>query len=174
MTNKKNWRVHETVSTGLTALECIIDMASIDSLSFDWIVNSSTTEFQEEMQGRSLEVVLECKKVRAKEKNRFATQRLRQKKTDLIVDLERQLSEKERKGREIKEKENQMIEVRDGMRRRQDRLVDEIVCSWGLDNQIYTLDVASGSFDVVRRVVEPFSQTGGYGMQEDSFREGDM
>ena len=149
-------------------------MASIDSLSFDWIVNSSTTEFQHEMQGRSLEVVMECKKVRAKEKNRFATQRLRQKKTDLIVDLERQLSEKERKGREIKEKENQMIEVRDGMRRRQDLLVDEIVCSWGLDNQIYTLDVASGSLDVVRRVVEPFSQTGGYGMQEDSFREGDM
>ena len=170
---QKNWRVHETVSTGLTALECIIDMASIDSLSFDWIVNSPTTEFQDVMRGRSLEVIIECKKVRAKEKNRLATQRLRQKKMDLIVDLERQLSEKVREGKEIKEKENQAIETRDGMRREQDRLIDEIVCSQGLDNKIYTIDVVSGSCHIVRRVVEPFSQTGGHGLQEDSLREGD-
>ena len=149
-------------------------MASVDSLSFDWIVNSPTAEFQFEMQGHSLEVVMECKKVRAKEKNRLATQRLRQRQTDLIADLERQLSEKKRKGRELKEMENRAMEERDGMRRRTDRVVDEIVRSRGLDNQIYTIDVAGGNFDIVRRVAEPFLQTGGHGMQEDSFRGWDM
>ena len=157
----------------MTASECTIDMVSIDHLSFDRIVNSRVTEFQEMMQGRPLEVIVECRKVRTREKNRLATQRLRQKKVDFIVELERKLSEEERKGREMKEKENQAIEARDGMRRRQDLFVDEIVCSQGLDNQIYTIDLASGSFDIVRRVVEPFSQTGGHGLQEDSFREGD-
>ena len=170
---QKNWSVHETVSTGLTASEWIIDMASIDVLSFDRIVNSRTTEFQDMMRGRPLEVVIECRKVRTREKNRLATQRLRQGKADLIVELERKLFEKVREGKEIKEKENQAIETRDGMRREQDRLIDEIVCSQGLDNKIYTIDVASGSCDIVRRVVEPFSQTGGHGLQEDSLREGD-
>ena len=170
----KNWKICETGSIGLSASKCVIDMASIDSLSFDWIVGSPIAEFQEEMRGRSCEVIRRCKEVRLREKNRVAQQQLRQRKVDMIADLERQLSEKERKGREIKETENRMIEVRDGMRREQDLLVDEIVGSRGLDNRIYTIDVASGNFDIVRRVAETVSQTGGYGMQEDFFREWDM
>ena len=149
-------------------------MAFIDSLSFDWIVNSLIGEFQAEMQGRSLEVIMECKRVRAREKNRIAQSALRQRQTDLIADLEMQLSEKKRKGSELKEMANRAMEENDEMRRRADRVVDEIVRSQGLDNQIYTIDVAGGNFGIVRRVAEPSLQTGGHGMQEDSFRGWDM
>ena len=149
-------------------------MASVGSLSFYWIVNSSIEDFQAEMQGRSLEVITECKRIRAREKNRIAQSALRQRHTDLMADLEMQLSEKKRKGSELKEMANRAMEENDEIRRRADRVVDEIVRSRGLDNQIYTIDVAGGNFGIVRRVAEPFLQTGGYGMQEDSFREGDM
>ena len=149
-------------------------MAFVGSLSFEWIVNSSIEDFQTEMQGQSREVIMECKRIRGREKNRIAQCALRQRHTDLVADLEMQLAEKRRRGSELKEMEDRAKEEYDELRKRADREVDEIVRSQGLDNQIYTIDVAGGNFDIVRRVAEPFLQTGGYGMQEDSFREGDM
>ena len=63
------------------------------------------------------------------------------------------------------------MEVRDGMQRRQDLLIDEILCSQGLNSQTHTIELAT--FSIVRRVVHPFSQTGEDDLQENSFKEGD-
>ena len=149
-------------------------MPSIDVLSFNRIVGSGIMEFRAMMRGRSLEVVNECRKLRMREKNRLAAQRLRQGKVNLIVELERKLLEKVKEGKEILEKEKRAIEKRERLRREQDQLIDEIVCSHGLDKEIYTIDIDSGSSAIVRRVVEPVLRTWGHGLQEDSFKEGDI
>ena len=149
-------------------------MPSIDVFSFDRIVGSEIMEFRAIMEGRSLEVVRECRKLRMRERNRFATQRLRQGKVDLIVELERKLSDKVKEGKEILEKGRRAIETRDGLRREQDQLIEKIVCSHGLDKEIYTINIDSGSFAIVRRVVEPVLRTWGHGLGEDFFREGDV
>ena len=149
-------------------------MAFVGSLSFEWIVNSSIEDFQTEMQGQSREVVMECKRIRGREKNRIAQCALRQRHTDLVADLEMQLAEKRRRGSELKEMDDRAKEEYAELRKRADREVDEIVRSKGLDDQVYTIDVASGNWDIIRRVQEPAVQTGGHGMQEDSFRGWNM
>ena len=146
-------------------------MVSIDHLSLDRIVNSNAIEFRGMMEGCIPEVIEECKKVRKKGRNRLATQRLRKKKVDLIDELKKKLSERKREGRELRTRENQLMEVRDGMVRRQDLLIDEILCSQGLNSQTHTMELAT--FSIVRRVVHSFLQTGDYDLQENSFREGD-
>ena len=150
------------------------NMPSIDVFSVDRIVHSEILEFRAMMQERSLEVVRECRKLRMLERNRLATQRLRQGKIDLIVDLERKLADKVKEGGEILEKERQAVEIRDGLRREQDQLIEEIVCSLGLDKEIYTINMDSGKVVVVRRVVEPVFRTWGHELGEDFFREGDV
>ena len=89
----------------------------------------------------------------------------------MIDELKKKLSEKEREGREVQTRLNQRMEVRDGMQRRQDLLIEEILCSQGLNSQTHTVELAT--FSVVRRMVPSFLQTGEYDLQENSFREGD-
>ena len=157
----------------MSASEYAVTMVSINHLSIDRIVNSNVMEFKEMMKTCSPAVIAECKKVRQKGRNRLATQRLRQKKVELINELKEKLSERKRKGRELQTRGNQLIEVRDGMVRRQNLVIDEILRSQGLNGQTHTIELASGTFSIVRRVVHPFSQTGGDDLQENSFREGD-
>ena len=159
--------------SSVSVSEYAVTMASVNHLSIDLIVNSDVTEFNGMMKTCSPAVVAECKKVRQKEGNRLAQQRLRQKKAELISELKEKLSEKEREGREIQTRENQIIEVRDGMLREQNLCIDEILRSKGLNGQTHTIELTSGNFSIVRRVVHPFSQTGGDDLQENSFREGD-
>ena len=120
------------------------NMPSINVFSFDRIVGSEILEFRALMQERSLEVVRVCRKIRLQERNRLATQRLRQGKVDLKVELERKLSVKLEEWGRIMETERQAIELRDGMRREQDLLIEQIMCEYGLDRDIYTISMDTG------------------------------
>ena len=157
-------------------------MPSINVFSFDRIVNSEILEFRALMQERSLEVVRVCRKIRLQERNRLATQRLRQGKVDLKVELERKLSVKVEEWGQILETERQVIETRDRMRREQDQLIEQILCKDGLDKEVYTMlrefRTSPGRYthQLQRRVMEPVPvfRTWGHGLREDFFREGDV
>ena len=157
-------------------------MSSINVFSFDRIVNSEILEFRALMQERSLEVVRVCRKIRLQERNRLATQRLRQGKVDLKVELERKLSVKVEEWGQILETERQVIETRDRMRREQDQLIEQILCKDGLDKEVYTMlrefSTSPGRYthQLPRRVLEPVPvfRTWGHGLREDFFREGDV
>ena len=146
-------------------------MVSINHLSLDRIINSNIIEFRGMMEGEEPEVIEECRKVRTKGRNKLATRRLRKKKAELIDELKKKLSEKEREGREVQTRLNQRMEARDRMQRRQDLLIDEILRSQGLNSQTHTVELPTCS--IVRRMLPSFLQIGEYDLQENSFREGD-
>ena len=166
-------RVQERDSTCITASEYAAVMVSIVHLSVDQIINSHVIEFQEMIKGCTPEEIAECKKVRRKGRNRLATQRLRQRKTDLIDELKEKLSEKRREGREWQTKMDRAVEARNRMLERQNWAIEEVLRSHGLNNQTHTIEIVNGSANIARRVVYPFLQSGEDDLQENSFKEGD-